>query len=243
MLAAAGERRVLCHESDLRLRGPHNLGNAAAAAAAAVTLGVPPAAIAAGLNAFAGLPHRLEWIAARGGVDYVNDSKATTPFSTRCALQAFEQPVLLLAGGYDKGTPFDDLARAAQARVRVALLYGDTAAKLADALQRVSAPPEVVRLSDPRRRPAARRRPRTTRRGGPPLPRLRQLRPIPPLRSARRPFPRPGGSIALGRRSSFAKLELTRFRGQLIIWHSGSLLVSSGVKERPDRDMRTCTRG
>ena len=146
VLAAAGARRVLCHQSDLRLRGLHNLGNAAAAAAAAVTLGVPPAAIAAGLQDFAGLPHRLEWIAARGGVDYVNDSKATTPFSTQCALQAFEQPVLLLAGGYDKGTPFDDLARAAQARVRVALLYGDTAAKLADALQRVPAPPEVIRL-------------------------------------------------------------------------------------------------
>ena len=146
VLAAAGERRVLCHESDLRLRGLHNLGNAAAAAAAAVTLGVPPPVIAAGLEDFAGLPHRLEWIAARGGVDYVNDSKATTPFSTQCALQAFEQPVLLLAGGYDKGTPFEELARAAQARVRVALLYGDTAAKLADALQRVPAPPEVIRL-------------------------------------------------------------------------------------------------
>ena len=146
VLAAAGERRVLCHQSDLRLRGLHNLGNAAAAAAVAVTLGVPPPIIAAGLNAFAGLPHRLEWIAARRGVDYVNDSKATTPFSTQCALQAFEQPVLLLAGGYDKGTPFEELARAAQARVRVALLYGDTAAKLATALQRVPAPPEVIRL-------------------------------------------------------------------------------------------------
>ena len=144
VLASAGERRVLCHDSDMRLRGLHNLGNAAAAAAAAVTLGAPPAAIAQGLRAFTGLPHRLEWIASKGGVTYYNDSKATTPFSTQCALQAFEQPVLLLAGGYDKGTPFNDLAHATQARVRIALLYGNTAGKLAQALQRVPTPPEVI---------------------------------------------------------------------------------------------------
>ena len=146
-MASDGERRVLCHDSDLRLRGLHNLGNAAAAAAAAVTLGVPPATIARGLQAFSGLPHRLEWIADKGGVAYYNDSKATTPFSTQSALRAFEQPVLLLAGGYDKGTPFDDLAHVAQSRVRVALLYGHTAPKLAAALERVvPTPPDVIQL-------------------------------------------------------------------------------------------------
>ena len=145
VLASDGERRVLCHDSDLRLRGLHNLGNAAAAAAAA-TLGVPPPTIAHGLQAFSGLPHRLEWIADKGGVAYYNDSKATTPFSTQSALQAFEQPVLLLAGGYDKGTPFDDLAHVMQSRVRVALLYGNTAPKLAAALERVPTPPDVAQL-------------------------------------------------------------------------------------------------
>ena len=146
VLASGRERRVLCHDSDLRLRGLHNLGNAAAAAAAAATLGVPPATIARGLQAFAGLPHRLEWIADKDGVAYYNDSKATTPISTQCALQAFEQPVLLLAGGYDKGTPFDDLAHVAQSRVRVALLYGNTAPKIAAALERVPTPPDIVQL-------------------------------------------------------------------------------------------------
>jgi UDP-N-acetylmuramoylalanine--D-glutamate ligase len=145
-MASDGERRVLCHDSDLRLRGLHNLGNAAAAAAAAATFGVPPATIARGLRAFAGLPHRLEWIADKGGVAYYNDSKATTPFSTQCALQAFGQPVLLLAGGYDKGTPFDDLARVMQSCVRVALLYGNTAPKLAAALDQMPAPPDIVQL-------------------------------------------------------------------------------------------------
>lgn len=146
VLASERERRVLCHDSDLRLRGLHNLGNAAAAAAAAAVLGVPPATIAGGLQAFTGLPHRLEWIADKGGVAYYNDSKATTPFSTQYALQAFEQPVLLLAGGHDKGTPFDDLAHVMQSRVRVALLYGNTAPKLAAALERVPAPPDMIQL-------------------------------------------------------------------------------------------------
>ena len=146
VLASGSERRVLCHDSDLRLRGLHNLGNAAAAAAAAATLGVPPAAIASGLNAFTGLPHRLEWIADKRGVSYYNDSKATTPLSTQWALQAFEQPVLLLAGGYDKGTPFDDLAHVMQSCVRTAFLYGHTAPKLADALERVPTPPDVIQL-------------------------------------------------------------------------------------------------
>ena len=109
-------------------------------------LGVPPGTIARGLQAFTGLPHRLEWIADKGGVAYYNDSKATTPFSTQSALRAFEQPVLLLAGGYDKGTPFDDLAHVMQSRVRVALLYGNTAPKLAAALERVSSPPDVIQL-------------------------------------------------------------------------------------------------
>lgn len=146
VLASKRERRVLCHDTDLRLRGLHNLGNAAAAAAAATTLGVPPATIMSGLQAFTGLPHRLEWVADKGGVAYYNDSKATTPFSTQYALQAFEQPVLLLAGGYDKGTPFDDLAHVMQSHVRVALLYGNTAPKLAAALEQVRMPPEMIQL-------------------------------------------------------------------------------------------------
>ena len=193
VLASGSERRLLCHDSDLRLRGLHNLGNAAAAAAAAATLEVPPAVIARGLNAFTGLPHRLEWIADKGGVTYYNDSKATTPFSTQCALQAFEQPVLLLAGGYDKGTPFDDLAHVTQACVRIAFLYGNTAPKLAEALERVPTPPNVIQLptlDDALRRAAALAQPGE---GGSPLPCLRQLRPIPSLRSPRQPFPRLGG--------------------------------------------------
>lgn len=138
VLAAAGQRTVLCQQTDLRLRGAHNFGNAAAAAAAATTLGVPPETIVQGLRRFQALPHRLELVGSKGGVDYYNDSKATTPISTMRALQAFEQPVILLAGGYDKGTPFEELGQLIQARARAALVYGKTAPKLAQAIQQAA---------------------------------------------------------------------------------------------------------
>jgi UDP-N-acetylmuramoylalanine--D-glutamate ligase len=86
------------------------------------------------LRRFQGLPHRRELVATRQEVAYYNDSKATTPVSTICALQAFEQPVILLAGGYDKGTPFEDLGHIIHKRAKIALLYGKTAPKLAAAL-------------------------------------------------------------------------------------------------------------
>lgn len=134
VMAMSGGHTVLCEQADLYLRGVHNFSNAAAAAAATATMGVPPATIVQGLQRFRGLPHRLELVATKGGVAYYNDSKATTPVSTICALQAFEAPVILLAGGYDKGTPFEELGQVIQARAKAALVYGKTAPKLALAM-------------------------------------------------------------------------------------------------------------
>ncbi len=152
VMAKAGHTTPLCQQSDLSVRGAHNFSNAAAAAAAAAILGVPPATIAQGLSTFRGLPHRLERVATKSGVEYYNDSKATTPLSTMRALQAFEMPVILLAGGYDKGTPFEELGQVIQRRAKVALVYGKTAAQLAQAIAQAArdAPagpqPQVVQL-------------------------------------------------------------------------------------------------
>jgi UDP-N-acetylmuramoylalanine--D-glutamate ligase len=77
-------------------------------------------------------------VATVAGVQYYNDSKATTPLSTLRALQAFDTPVILLAGGYDKGTPFDELGQVIQRRAKVALLYGTTASKLALAIDQAA---------------------------------------------------------------------------------------------------------
>ena len=152
VMAQAGRTTPLCQQSDLSVRGAHNFSNAAAAAAAAAILGVPPATIAQGLGAFRGLPHRLERVATKSGVEYYNDSKATTPLSTMRALQAFEEPVVLLAGGYDKGTPFAELGQVIQRCAKAALVYGKTAPQLAQAIAQAArdAPagpqPQIVQL-------------------------------------------------------------------------------------------------
>ena len=134
-----GQHTVLFHTADLlRLRGAHNLSNAMAAAAAAWLLDVPPATIAEGLRRYRGLPHRLELVNTKNGVEYYNDSKATTPLSTMRALQAFDQPVVLLAGGYDKGTPFDELAQMIHACAKATVLYGATAPQLGHAMEQAA---------------------------------------------------------------------------------------------------------
>lgn len=154
MYGGAGQRTVLFHTSDVPLRGVHNIGNAAAAAAVATLMHVPTETIAQGLRRFQGLPHRLEPVATINGVQYVNDSKATTPLSTMRALQAFEEPVVLLAGGYDKGTPFDELAQVIHQHAKAAVVYGATAPKLALALAQAAhvapenAAPHVLQLAN-----------------------------------------------------------------------------------------------
>ncbi|MEZ4653484.1 MAG: cyanophycin synthetase [Candidatus Eisenbacteria bacterium] len=90
----------------LSLPGRHNLENAMATAATAHALGATPDAIAASLSDFGGLPHRLERVGTIAGIECVNDSKATNVGSLEVALQAFDRPVRLIAGGVPKGQDF-----------------------------------------------------------------------------------------------------------------------------------------
>jgi UDP-N-acetylmuramoylalanine--D-glutamate ligase len=118
-----------------RIPGPHNRENAAAATAAARAAGIGDDAIARALREFPGVAHRLEPVGERGGVRFVNDSKATNTAAARRALAAFDEPLHLILGGSAKGERFSGLARAvAEADVRAAYLVGETAAELADAL-------------------------------------------------------------------------------------------------------------
>ena len=116
------------------LRGRHNRQNAMAAAALARHAGAAPAALAAGLASFPGVPHRLEPVAEIDGVRFVNDSKATNPDAAEAALDAYPEHVHLIAGGRGKGTSFAALARAARGPVERAYLIGETAGDLAAAL-------------------------------------------------------------------------------------------------------------
>jgi len=133
---APGEApQALLRAGDVRAPGRHNLLNAAAAAAAALALETPVAAIRAGARRFEPLPHRLELVGSWGGVTYCNDSLATNPDATRAALAAFEEPVVLIAGGSSKGADFAPLAAAISRRqVRAVVPMGDEAVPLARAL-------------------------------------------------------------------------------------------------------------
>jgi UDP-N-acetylmuramoylalanine--D-glutamate ligase len=112
------------------LRGRHNRENAMAAVACARLLGVPPPAVQAGLDEFPGLPHRLELVAERGGVEWVNDSKATNVDSTQVGLSAFPagQPSLvLIMGGRGKRAPYAPLRPLFAGRVKALLTIGEDA--------------------------------------------------------------------------------------------------------------------
>jgi UDP-N-acetylmuramoylalanine--D-glutamate ligase len=112
------------------LPGAHNLENAAAATAAARAAGADDATIAEALRTFRGVPHRLEPVAEKDGVLWVNDSKATNVGAALRALAAYERPLLLIAGGRAKGESFAPLAQAAKGRVRRAYLLGEAADEL-----------------------------------------------------------------------------------------------------------------
>jgi UDP-N-acetylmuramoylalanine--D-glutamate ligase len=121
-----------------RIRGAHNRENAAAATAAARTLGVSEEQIAEALRSFAGVPHRLELVRELNGIRYVNDSKATNVAAALRALAAYEEePVHLILGGSRKGEDFTPLAAAIGPNVRSIHVIGETADELAAAIPRV----------------------------------------------------------------------------------------------------------
>jgi UDP-N-acetylmuramoylalanine--D-glutamate ligase len=120
---------------DVRLRGPHNLENAEMAAAAARAMGIPEDAIREALATFAGVAHRLEEVAERDGVLYVNDSKATNVASAAVGIEAFEHGVHAILGGSLKGGGFTGLRAPLAARARAAYLIGEAADRLAGDLE------------------------------------------------------------------------------------------------------------
>ena len=137
------EGHALLSSGELRLRGRHNLENAMAAAAACLARGLDPDAVRTGLRSFPGVPHRLEEVASRDGVLFVNDSKATNVASTLVALEAMASerlPVHLILGGRGKGQDFTPLLSPVQEHCRVVYLIGEDAPLIARALQSASVP-------------------------------------------------------------------------------------------------------
>ena len=129
----AGER-VVCPVDALRLPGPHNRANLLAAVTAACLWGIPASVIRSTVETFRGVEHRLEEVAKINDVGFYNDSACTTPASTITALRAFDAPVVLIAGGYDKGMSFDGMASELVRRARAAVLIGATADAIESAI-------------------------------------------------------------------------------------------------------------
>jgi UDP-N-acetylmuramoylalanine--D-glutamate ligase len=124
-----GEEPLLGVE-EVGLRGLHNRRNAMAAAAICLARGIDADAVRAGLRTFAGVEHRLEDVATVDGVLYVNDSKATNVDSTLVALEAFEAPVHLIAGGHGKGEDYEPLREPVGQRCAGVYLIGEEAERL-----------------------------------------------------------------------------------------------------------------
>lgn len=121
--------------ADIAPAAPHNVANALAAAALARAYGVPATAVRDGLRGVRVGAHKIETVAVRDGVTYVDDSKATNPHAADAALRAFES-VVWIAGGQAKGTSFDDLVSTHRERLRGAVLLGADRALIAEALRR-----------------------------------------------------------------------------------------------------------
>jgi UDP-N-acetylmuramoylalanine--D-glutamate ligase len=126
--------------TELAIRGPHNLLNALAALAAVLPWEIAPGILRDTLRRYSGLEHRLERVAVVDGVTFVNDSKATNLSSLEVALQSFEEPVVLIAGGRDKGQDFAPLGELVRRATRAVVLIGEGAEGMARAW------PEVPRI-------------------------------------------------------------------------------------------------
>ncbi|HMI80384.1 MAG TPA: UDP-N-acetylmuramoyl-L-alanine--D-glutamate ligase [Solirubrobacterales bacterium] len=116
---------------ELGLFGEHNVANAMAAAAAALSMGIDREAVREGLRSFAGVPHRLEEVAEIGGVRFVNDSKATNVASATVGVRAFDGGVHAILGGSEKEEPFAPLVEPLRERARACYLIGATTERMA----------------------------------------------------------------------------------------------------------------
>ncbi|WP_054686044.1 UDP-N-acetylmuramoyl-L-alanine--D-glutamate ligase, partial [Rhodothermus marinus] len=124
------QEEVLMHANELALRGRHNLYNSLAAAVAARVMEVRNDVVRESLASFEGVPHRLEFVRELDGVRYVNDSKATNVNAVWYALESFSCPIVLIAGGRDKGNDYSVLKPLVKEKVRALVAIGESADKL-----------------------------------------------------------------------------------------------------------------
>lgn len=128
---------TLCHIDELKLLGTHNYENVMAAAGMAAAYGVPMEIIQKTVKEFQGVEHRIEFVAEKGGVAYYNDSKGTNPDAAIKGIQAMKRPTLLIGGGYDKESSYDEWIQAFDGKVKKLVLLGATREKIKETAERL----------------------------------------------------------------------------------------------------------
>ena len=131
IICQIGEPVSVCDTDELQILGTHNYENAMAAVAMAYAYGVPVDVIRKTLMEFAGVEHRIEFVAEKNGVAYYNDSKGTNPDAAIRGIQAMNRPTVLIGGGYDKESSYDEWIRAFDGKVKKLVLIGATREKIA----------------------------------------------------------------------------------------------------------------
>lgn len=127
----------ICHVEELNLLGMHNYENIMAASAMAAVYGVPMEVIRDTVKHFKGVAHRIEFVAEKNGVAYYNDSKGTNPDAAIKGIQAMNRPTVLIGGGYDKDSSYDEWIEAFDGKVKKLVLLGATREKIAETAHRL----------------------------------------------------------------------------------------------------------
>ena len=132
-----GEKIPLCRVDSLHILGTHNYENVMAAAAMAYAYGVPVDVIRKTVCEFRGVEHRIEFVAEKNGVAFYNDSKGTNPDAAIRGIQAMNRPTILIGGGYDKDSTYEEWINAFDGKVKKLVLLGATRDKIAETARRL----------------------------------------------------------------------------------------------------------
>jgi len=125
-----GKKENVCHIRELQLLGKHNYENVMAGVAIGYFMGVPMESIRKAIKAFTAVEHRIEYVTEKNGVKYYNDSKGTNPDAAIQGIRAMVTKTLLIGGGYDKGSDYDEWIESFEGKVKMLVLLGQTSDKI-----------------------------------------------------------------------------------------------------------------
>jgi len=132
LYADNGVKQFVCNVNELKILGKHSYENVMASVGIAITMGVPMDCIKRAITSFQAVEHRIEYVETIDGVTYYNDSKGTNPDASIKAVQAMKRPTVLIGGGYDKKSEFDDWIKSFDDKIKCLILLGETREKIAN---------------------------------------------------------------------------------------------------------------